>query len=113
MNSSASHKREPQLYIFARFHAREGMKEKLAAAMRAMLAPVRAETGCIAIEVFRSTRDSRLFCLHSHWIDEAAFELHATLPHTRRFIETVEPLIDHPLDVVRTKPLEDDGPGNL
>jgi len=107
---AASSESKSELYIFARFHAREGMDEKLAAAMRAMLLVVRAEPGCIAIEVFRSTRDSRLFCLHSHWVDEAAFELHATVPHTQRFIETVEPLTDHPLDVVRTRPLNS---GNL
>ena len=71
-----------------------------------MLPPVRAEAGCISIEVFRSTRDGTLFCLHSRWVDEAAFDLHATLPHTRHFIETIEALIDHPLEVVRSKPLE-------
>ena len=26
----------------------------------------------------------------------AAFERHAELPHTVRFVETVEPLLDHP-----------------
>ncbi|HEX3431560.1 MAG TPA: putative quinol monooxygenase [Rhizomicrobium sp.] len=97
----------PELYVFARFHAREGMEEAVAKAMREMLAPVRAEPGCITIDVFRSTRDSKLFCLHSRWVDEQAFDLHATLPHTRRFIETVEPLIEHPLDVARTRPLSE------
>src|SRR5215469_1943567 len=93
MNGSAS----KELYIFARFHAREGMEENVATAMREMLPPVRNEAGCISIAVFRSTRDGRLFYVHSHWVDEAAFELHATLPHTRHFIETIQTLIDHPL----------------
>jgi quinol monooxygenase YgiN len=39
--------------------------------------------------------------IHSRWVDEAAFELHATLPHTLRFLERAEKLIDHPLDVTR------------
>lgn len=82
------------------------MQEKVATAMREMLPPVRAEAGCISIEVFRSIRGGNLFYLHSRWVDEAAFDRHATLPHTRHFIETVETLIDHPLDVVRVKPLE-------
>ena len=30
-----------------------------------------------------------------------AFELHASLPHTTRFVAKVQPLIDHPLDVTR------------
>ena len=29
------------------------------------------------------------------------FDVHAGLPHTVRFVETVQPLIDHPLDVTR------------
>jgi quinol monooxygenase YgiN len=47
--------------------------------------------------------DPRLFYIHSRWTDEAAFENHAGLPHTVRFLERVEPLIDHPLDVTRTE----------
>lgn len=50
---------------------------------------------------FRSTRDPQLFYIHSRWKDEAAFENHAGLPHTLRFLERVQPLIDHPLDVTR------------
>jgi quinol monooxygenase YgiN len=106
MSSSSSHRDQQELHIFARFRAREGLEEKVAAAMQEMLPPVRSEPGCMSIEVFRSTRDKRLFCLHSRWIDEAAFDVHATLPHTRHFIETVQALIDHPLDVVRTRLME-------
>jgi quinol monooxygenase YgiN len=45
----------------------------------------------------------QLFYIHSRWKDEAAFEAHATLPLTPRFIERVETLIDHPLDATRTE----------
>lgn len=95
-----------EIFIFARFHAREGKEEAVAEAMRDMRAPVRAEAGCLGIEYYRSTRDPRLFYVHSRWVDEAAFELHASLPHTVRFIERIEPLIDHPLDVTRATPVE-------
>ncbi|HEY7610905.1 MAG TPA: putative quinol monooxygenase [Alphaproteobacteria bacterium] len=91
------------LYIFARFHAREGKETGVAAALRDVVPPSRAEPGCRAIAAFRSVRDPRLFWIHSRWIDEAAFELHAEQPHTRRFVERVEPLIDHPLEVTRTQ----------
>lgn len=94
-----------KLFVFARFHAREGEEDAVAAAMRDMRDPVRAEPGCLAIEYFRSTRDPRLFYVHSRWIDEAAFEIHAELPHTVRFLERVQPLIDHPLDVTRARPV--------
>ncbi len=59
--------------------------------------------GCLAIGAFRSTRDPQLFYVHSRWTDEAAFDSHAELPHTVRFLERVQPLIDHPLDVTRAR----------
>jgi quinol monooxygenase YgiN len=48
-------------------------------------------------------RDSQLFYIHSRWIDEAAFDYRAGLPHTIRFIKCVELLIDHSLDVTRAE----------
>ena len=94
-----------QLTIFARFHARSGDEDAVAQLLRGQLDPVGAEVGCLMIDAFRSTRDPRMFYLHSRWKDEAAFDVHATLPHTLRFLERVQPLIDHPLDVTRARPL--------
>ncbi len=64
-------------------------------ALRQVVAPTREEAGCLGIHAFRSTRDRQLFYIHSRWKDEAAFDLHAKLPHTLRFIARVEPLLDH------------------
>ena len=89
------------LYIFGRFHARPGQEDAVEAALHDVVGPSRAEEGCLSIQAFRSTRDPRLFYIHSRWVDEAAFDHHADLPHTVRFIERVQALIDHPLDVTR------------
>jgi quinol monooxygenase YgiN len=94
-----------ELFIFARFHGREGQEAAVAAALREQVPAVRAEPGCLAIAAYCSVRDLRLFWIHSHWIDEAAFETHAELPHTQRFVERVQQLIDHPFDVTRTHPI--------
>jgi len=50
----------------------------------------------------RSVQDSRLFFLHSRWINEAAFENHMARPETNQFVDRVQPLIDPPFDVTRT-----------
>jgi len=94
-----------ELYIFARFHARPGQEEAVADALRDVVPSSRGEPGCLGIHAFRSTRDPRLFYVHSRWKDEAAFETHAGLPHTVRFIERLPPLLDHALDIVRTQHL--------
>jgi quinol monooxygenase YgiN len=93
------------VFIFARFHARDGQEEAVASALRDVVPPTRAEPGCRAIDAYRCTRDPLLFYIHSQWADEAAFDRHAELPHTLRFLKRVQKLIDHPLDVIRTRPL--------
>ena len=72
-------------------------------ALRDVVTPSCEEVGCLSIQAFRSASDPRLFYIHSRWVDEAAFNHHAGLPHTVRFIERVQVLIDHPLDVTRTR----------
>lgn len=91
-----------ELFIFARFHARAGKEGAALDAINTVLPLTRAEEGCLSIHSFRSTQDPRLFYIHSRWIDEAAFETHAGLPHTVRFVETMKPLIDHPFEATRT-----------
>jgi quinol monooxygenase YgiN len=97
------HGASSEMFLFARFHARADSEDALREALLDVLAPSRAEPGCLAIHAFRSLRDPRLFYLHSRWKDEAAFEVHAGLPHTVRFIERVAPLVDHPLDITRAE----------
>ena len=92
-----------ELHIIARFHARPGKEAEVEAAIREVSGPTGAEPDCIGYELLRSTRDGALFFIHSRWTDEAAFERHAALPHTVRFLATVQQLIDHPLDVTRAR----------
>jgi quinol monooxygenase YgiN len=95
-----------KLFIFARLHAIAGAEADVESTARAVINATRHESGCLAIHLYQSKRDPRLFYIHSHWRDEAAFEAHAQLPHTRAFIERVNPLIDPPLEVVRTTLLD-------
>ena len=92
-----------EIFVFGRFHARPGHADLVRDAMLEVLAHTRTEPGCLDIHDYRSIRDPQLFYVHSRWKDEAAFETHARLAHTVRFLERVEPLIDHPLDVTRTE----------
>lgn len=92
-----------ELFIFAPLRARPGSESAVAEALHDVLPPTRGEEGCLSVHAFRSVRDPRVFYVHSRWEDEAAFDRHAGLPHTVRFIERVEPLIDHPLEVTRTE----------
>jgi quinol monooxygenase YgiN len=89
------------LDTIARFHVREGNEDAIVTAMKESTGLVRAEPGCVFTGYYHSTRDPQLFYIHSRWRDEAAFTIHAEMPHTKRFLETVEPLLDHALKVER------------
>jgi quinol monooxygenase YgiN len=90
-------------YSFVRLHAREGQENAVEEALREVMGHSREEEGCLSFHIFRSMRDQRLFYIHSKWSDEAVFQKHATLPHTVRFLERVDALLDQPRDVTRTE----------
>jgi quinol monooxygenase YgiN len=90
-----------ETFIFARFHARPGAEKAVEEALREVVPPAREEIGCLGIHAYRSIRDPQVFYIHSRWINEAAFETHASLPHTVRFVERVQSLIDHAIDAER------------
>jgi quinol monooxygenase YgiN len=107
---SGSYPEKPEAFmeldIFARFHARAGQEEAVEAALRDVLPPSREEPGCISIHAFRSIQDPGLFYIHSRWPDETAFEIHAGLPHTVRFLERMDALVDQPREVTRAQILD-------
>jgi quinol monooxygenase YgiN len=92
-----------ELYSFVRLHARAGEESAVEQVLREVMGPSREEQGCLSFHLFRSMRDQGLFYIHSRWSDEAAFQKHAELPHTVRFLERVDALLDQPRDVARTE----------
>lgn len=68
-----------------------------------MVEASRSEKGCVAIHAFESLREPFVFAIHSEWVDEAAFELHARLPHTVRFVEASQKLLPHPIEGLRSR----------
>ena len=88
-----------EIFLFARLHALPGKRDEVRQAMFEVRGPTREEPGCLSYGAFGSVRDPDEFYIHSRWRSLAAFELHAELPHTVRFLETVEPLLDHPFKV--------------
>jgi len=91
------------LHVFVRFEPKPGKHENVREQMALILEATRAEPGCISIHHYESIREPRTFMIHSEWLDEAAFETHAELPHTKRFLEAVAEFITHPVQGLRTK----------
>jgi quinol monooxygenase YgiN len=90
-------------YVDVRFEPIPGKELAFREELFRVNTPSRNEPGCIAIDIFESTAEPRVFVIHSEWVDEAAFELHATLPHTVQFLATAETLLTHPVKGLRLR----------
>lgn len=90
-----------ELYIFGRFEVRAGAESAFEEALRDVMTATRAEAGCLEAHGYRSLRKAGLYFLHSRWKDVAVFDAHAQLPHTLKFLELTEKLLEKPRDVVR------------
>ena len=97
-------------HFIVRFEPRPGKAAEFREELLRVNAPSRAEVGCLAIRVYESLREPFLFAIHSEWVDEAAFDSHAQLPHTVRFLEAAERLLTHPVVGLRLRDIGG-GPG--
>lgn len=91
------------MHFIVRFEPQPGMERKFRDELLRVVEPARAETGCLNIHVFESLRDPVVFAIHSEWADETAFDLHAQLPHTVRFLGAAKELLTHPVEGLRSR----------
>ena len=91
------------MHFIVRFEPREGKEGEFREALRQVIEPTRAEPGCLAIHVFESLRARFVFAIHSEWVDEAAFDLHARLPHTVRFLAAAKEFLTHPVQGLKAQ----------
>ena len=95
-----------EAFVFARLHARPGKRGEVHRShVRGSGSHTqRARLPSLTV-LFQSVRDPDEFYIHSRWQDPVAFDLHTELPHTIRFIQTVEPLLDHPFKATLSEQL--------
>lgn len=91
------------MHCFVRFEPQPGKEAAFRDEMLRVVEPTRGEIGCLAIRAFESIRQPTVFTIHSEWVDEGAFELHARLPHTVRFLEAAKKLLTQGVNGLRTR----------
>jgi quinol monooxygenase YgiN len=91
------------LHLIARFHVRAGAEPAAEEALREVAIATRGEPGCLDFQALHAIHDPALFYIHSTWRDEAAFNAHSDLPHTVRYIESIDGLIDQPREISLTE----------
>jgi quinol monooxygenase YgiN len=80
--------------VIARWVARPGEEDKVAAAIGALIEPSRAEPGSIIYQPHRDPTNPRAFLIYEQYVDEAAYEAHANSDHFRRYGVPAIPLLE-------------------
>lgn len=88
-------------YFIVRFQPRPGMAAAFREELLHVNGPSREEPGCLRIDVFETVREPVEFAVYSEWVDEAAFDVHASLPHTAQFLDAAETLLTHHVQGLR------------
>ena len=81
---------EKKLTIVARIEAKEEKRELVRAALLKLIAPTRAETGCINYDLHQDNENPNLFLCYENWESRALWQLHMKSAHLEAYQKTTE-----------------------
>ncbi|HEX8494344.1 MAG TPA: putative quinol monooxygenase [Pyrinomonadaceae bacterium] len=82
-----------KLTVLARVYAKEDAAEKVRQECLALVAPSRAEEGCINYDLHQSVDDKTHFVFYENWVSREALDKHLEMPHSLRFDERTSGLL--------------------
>lgn len=71
----------PKLTIVANIHAKPGKIELLKAELTKLIAPTRAEAGCIQYDLHQDNANAAHFMFYENWESRALWQAHMGTPH--------------------------------
>ena len=82
------------LTVITKFKAKSGSEEQLYEELRNLVAPTRAEKGCINYDLHRSVEDPGTFMFYENWESRGLWEQHMESPHLQEFSSMQEELAE-------------------
>ena len=82
------------LTIIAKLKAKPGSEDGLYEACRKLVAPTRAEEGCINYDMHRSVEDPGLVMFYENWETKPLWERHMESPHLSEFSAETEDMVE-------------------
>ena len=83
------------LTVIATLKAKKGSEEALHRALQDLVAPTRAEKGCVTYDLHRSHDDPALFIFYETWESRPLWDDHMKTPHLKAFGEKQGELAEH------------------
>jgi len=87
--------------VIAYLRAQAGKSQELGERLLALVAPSRAEEGCISYDAHQSLEDPDLWCMYENWRSAADIDSHFQTPYLRQFAADLPQLLEGELDLRR------------
>ncbi|MCL6546534.1 MAG: antibiotic biosynthesis monooxygenase [Bryobacteraceae bacterium] len=91
---------DKELVVFAEVYAKQGQEENLRQALMALVAPTRAEAGCLQYDLHADNDDAGHYFFYERWESMTALEAHTATAHFKAFEGRTEELLREPLRVI-------------
>jgi quinol monooxygenase YgiN len=92
---------DESLRVVATITALPGKAAEMKAILEKLIAPTRAEAGCISYEVLQNNHDPNDFVFVEEWTSDAALDQHMVTPHLQDAVEQVGSMLAKPPDIRR------------
>ena len=95
-----------QVTVVVRIKAKAGMEARVRQELLNLLAPTRAERGCINFDMHQAPNDASLFLFHENWVSEEDLKRHFETPHITRWIQEAKALLAEPMELTRWRKVD-------
>jgi quinol monooxygenase YgiN len=89
------------LTLVARMRAKPGQEGRLRAELQRLVAPTRAEAGCIAYDLHLSQNDPALFLFYETWRSQADLDAHFETPHLKALVKILPELLEGEMELTK------------
>ena len=87
------------LRVIARIVAKPDTVEEVQRILRGLVAPTRAEEGCVVYELLQNRADPTDFTFVEEWANDSSFERHHRTEHIRAAFPSLGALVAAPPDI--------------
>jgi len=94
-----------EITVVARIVARTDQVDAMCKLLSSLVAPTRAEAGCVSYAFFRDAERPTHFISIERWANSAAAAAHMETPHIRAAFAAVAPLLAEPPEIRSYLPL--------
>ncbi len=90
---------DSQVTVLAMFKAKSGLEERVREELLKLVAPTRAESGCINYDLHQYSDDKTKFMFYENWVSMKDLDAHLEMPYLKHFKSIADEILAEPLQI--------------